>query len=140
MSKAVIRVGTSAFTAAGWSATADLRPAAADKPGSFYPENLKPADYLTYYATQFDTVEVDSTFYRTPGATTVRGGSIDLHVGARRCRIGAVCARRDGGRGVGVAGLGSGATNAEAAPELLQFGVFGFRIPQDGNVGVGVFP
>ena len=52
--------------AAGWSATAD-------KPGSFYPENLKPADYLTYYATQFDTVEVDSTFYRTPSAAMVRG-------------------------------------------------------------------
>jgi uncharacterized protein YecE (DUF72 family) len=24
---------------------------------------MKPADYLTYYATKFDTVEVDSTFY-----------------------------------------------------------------------------
>jgi uncharacterized protein YecE (DUF72 family) len=34
---------------------------------------MKPADYLTYYATKFDTVEVDSTFYRTPSATTVNG-------------------------------------------------------------------
>jgi uncharacterized protein YecE (DUF72 family) len=55
-----IHLGTSAFTAAGWE-------------GSFYPEGMKPADYLTYYATKFDTVEVDSTFYRTPSATTVRG-------------------------------------------------------------------
>ena len=55
-----IRVGTSAFTAAGW-------------PGTFYPEGMKPADYLSFYATKFDTVEVDSTFYRTPGAGMVNG-------------------------------------------------------------------
>jgi uncharacterized protein YecE (DUF72 family) len=57
---AELRVGTSAFTAAGW-------------PGSFYPEGMKPADYLSYYATRFDTVEVDSTFYRAPSPATVRG-------------------------------------------------------------------
>jgi uncharacterized protein YecE (DUF72 family) len=55
-----IHLGTSAFTAAGWET-------------SFYPSGMKPADYLTYYATQFDTVEVDSTFYRTPAASTVSG-------------------------------------------------------------------
>jgi uncharacterized protein YecE (DUF72 family) len=55
-----IRIRTSAFTAAGW-------------PGSCYPANLKPADYLSYYATQFDTVEVDNTFYRVPSESTVRG-------------------------------------------------------------------
>ncbi len=58
--RAPILLGTSAFTAAGW-------------PGSFYPEGMRPADYLSYYATQFRTVEVDSTFYRTPPAATVRG-------------------------------------------------------------------
>jgi uncharacterized protein YecE (DUF72 family) len=55
-----IHLGTSAFTAAGWE-------------GSFYPAGMKPADYLTYYATKFSTVEVDSTFYRTPSAATVNG-------------------------------------------------------------------
>ena len=50
-------LGTSAFTAAGW-------------PGSFYPAGMRPADYLTYYATQFPTVEIDSTFYGTPRAST----------------------------------------------------------------------
>jgi len=55
-----IRVGTSAFTAAGWE-------------NAFYPPGMKPADYLSYYATKFDTVEVDSTFYRTPSAATVNG-------------------------------------------------------------------
>jgi uncharacterized protein YecE (DUF72 family) len=54
-----IRIGTSAFTAAGW-------------PGSFYPEHLKPADYLSYYAEHFDIVEVDSTFYGTPRVSVVR--------------------------------------------------------------------
>jgi len=34
---------------------------------------MKPADYLSYYSTQFDTVEVDSTFYRTPAISTVKG-------------------------------------------------------------------
>ena len=48
-----IRLGTSAFTAAGWET-------------AFYPPGMKPSEYLSYYATQFDTVEVDSTFYRTP--------------------------------------------------------------------------
>jgi uncharacterized protein YecE (DUF72 family) len=54
-----IRVGTSAFTAAGWE-------------GSFYPSGMQPRDFLSYYATQFNTVEVDSTFYRTPAASTVQ--------------------------------------------------------------------
>jgi uncharacterized protein YecE (DUF72 family) len=55
-----LRIGTSAFTAAGW-------------PGKFYPEGLPEREYLTYYATKFDTVEIDSTFYRTPAVTTVKG-------------------------------------------------------------------
>jgi uncharacterized protein YecE (DUF72 family) len=55
-----LRIGTSAFTAAGW-------------PGTFYPEGLPEREYLTYYATKFDTVEIDSTFYRTPAASVVKG-------------------------------------------------------------------
>jgi len=34
--------------------------------GSFYPSKTASKDFLAYYATQFDTVEVDSTFYRIP--------------------------------------------------------------------------
>jgi len=48
-----IRLGTSSFTADGWN-------------GSFYPKGMKSADYLGYYSSRFDTVEVDSTFYRCP--------------------------------------------------------------------------
>jgi len=53
-----ILLGTSAFTANGWE-------------GSFYPPGTKPRDFLSYYATQFATVEVDSTFYGCPSARTV---------------------------------------------------------------------
>jgi hypothetical protein len=53
-----ILLGTSAFTAAGWE-------------GSFYPRGMQSRDFLSYYATQFATVEVDSTFYRCPSARTV---------------------------------------------------------------------
>jgi len=51
-----LHIGTSASTAAGWS-------------GSFYPSNLKARDFLSYYATKFNTVEIDSTYYATPAAS-----------------------------------------------------------------------
>ena len=37
----------------------------------FYPNKTAPKDYLAYYASQFNTVEVDSTFYRIPTPPTV---------------------------------------------------------------------
>jgi len=55
-----LHIGTSAFTATGWEQ-------------AFYPAGMKAADYLSYYATKFDTVEVDSTFYRTPSVATANG-------------------------------------------------------------------
>jgi uncharacterized protein YecE (DUF72 family) len=55
-----LRIGTSAFTAAGWEQ-------------AFYPAGMEPADYLSFYATKFNTIEVDSTFYRTPSVATVNG-------------------------------------------------------------------
>jgi uncharacterized protein YecE (DUF72 family) len=53
-----ILLGTSAFTANGWQ-------------GSFYPPGMKSNQFLSYYATQFATVELDSTYYSTPSASTV---------------------------------------------------------------------
>jgi uncharacterized protein YecE (DUF72 family) len=50
--------GTSGFTAAGWT-------------GSFYPAEMKSDDYLGFYASKFKTVEIDSTYYGTPAASTV---------------------------------------------------------------------
>jgi uncharacterized protein YecE (DUF72 family) len=54
-----IHLGSSSFTADGWQ-------------GSFYPKNLKSQDRLSFYATRFDTVEIDSTFYGTPSPKTVQ--------------------------------------------------------------------
>jgi uncharacterized protein YecE (DUF72 family) len=58
MSPARIRLGTSSWTGEGWV-------------GSFYPAASKPQDFLPLYAERFDTVEIDSTFYRIPAARTV---------------------------------------------------------------------
>jgi len=41
--------------------------------GPFYPDGTRAADFLSTYARAFSTVEVDSTFYATPAAKTVRG-------------------------------------------------------------------
>jgi uncharacterized protein YecE (DUF72 family) len=39
--------------------------------GPFYPPKTASRSYLAYYSSQFDTVEVDSTFYRMPNPQTV---------------------------------------------------------------------
>ncbi|MDB5328276.1 MAG: uncharacterized protein JWM57_3845 [Phycisphaerales bacterium] len=36
--------------------------------GVFYPPTVKPREYLTYYARQFDTIELDTTFHAVPPA------------------------------------------------------------------------
>ncbi|MBW3552516.1 MAG: DUF72 domain-containing protein [Gemmatimonadetes bacterium] len=48
-----IRAGTSGFAYKEWK-------------GSFYPEDLKNADMLPYYAERFGSVEINNTFYRMP--------------------------------------------------------------------------
>jgi uncharacterized protein YecE (DUF72 family) len=39
--------------------------------GNFYPETLPSNEFLAYYAKQFNTVEVDNTFYRIPRKQSV---------------------------------------------------------------------
>jgi len=46
-------VGTSGWTYDDWS-------------GTFYPEDVKGPDRLSFYAQKFNTVEVNASFYRTP--------------------------------------------------------------------------
>ena len=58
-----IYLGTSSFTAAGWD-------------GPFYPRGTKSADRLSFYAENFDTVEIDSTFYACPSPRTVEGWAV----------------------------------------------------------------
>jgi len=47
----------------GWSYT--------DWVGPFYPTNTRPDEYLKLYSRVFDTVEIDSTFYRVPSTEMV---------------------------------------------------------------------
>ena len=58
-----IRLGTSSFAAEGWN-------------GAFYTKGMKSAEYLGYYSSRFDTVEVDSTFYRCPTIEAVRNWAL----------------------------------------------------------------
>ena len=55
----LLHLGTSSFTAKGWEK-------------AFYPAQTRTRDFLSYYATQFDTLELDATFYRTPAVSTVQ--------------------------------------------------------------------
>jgi uncharacterized protein YecE (DUF72 family) len=48
-----LHVGTSGFSYAEWK-------------GKFYPAGTKEADFLSYYASKLDTVEINNTFYRMP--------------------------------------------------------------------------
>jgi uncharacterized protein YecE (DUF72 family) len=56
----VVRVGTSGYSYPEWR-------------GPFYPEGLRAAGMLGYYAGRFDTVELNTTFYRTPTAPAIAG-------------------------------------------------------------------
>ena len=41
--------------------------------GRFYPEKLKSAEFLRYYASRFNTVELDGMWYRLPTEQTMQG-------------------------------------------------------------------
>jgi uncharacterized protein YecE (DUF72 family) len=52
-------VGTSGYSYKEWK-------------GTFYPEKIKPADMLSYYAERLNAVEINNTFYRLPKTDVVR--------------------------------------------------------------------
>jgi uncharacterized protein YecE (DUF72 family) len=54
-----LRLGTSSWSSEDWV-------------GTFYPPGTATADFLPAYAQRFDTVEVDSTYYRIPSESMVR--------------------------------------------------------------------
>lgn len=53
MSAPEIRIGTSGWNYGHWR-------------GSFFPQGLKQSEWLKFYAGNFDTVEINATFYRLP--------------------------------------------------------------------------
>jgi uncharacterized protein YecE (DUF72 family) len=56
----------------GWSYADWVTPPAGAAP-VFYPRSTRDSDMLDVYARAFDTVEIDSTFYAVPAASTVDG-------------------------------------------------------------------
>ena len=58
----MISIGTSGYSYAEWR-------------GSFYPEGMKPAEMLSYYAARMSTVEINNTFYRFPSEKVLRDWS-----------------------------------------------------------------
>ena len=55
-----LRHGTSSWSEKSWV-------------GPFYPPGTPPGEFLTWYATQFDTVEVDATYYSVPSRPMAEG-------------------------------------------------------------------
>ncbi len=72
-----ILIGTSGYDYPEWK-------------GVFYPEDLPRKDFLSYYATQFNTVELNNTFYNMPTAERMQnfydrsGGNLFFSVKANR--------------------------------------------------------
>ena len=58
MKRSRVYVGTSGWTYDDWQ-------------GAFYPDEVKGAARLSYYATVFNAVEVNATFYRNPAPTAI---------------------------------------------------------------------
>ncbi|MEE8105751.1 MAG: DUF72 domain-containing protein [Planctomycetota bacterium] len=55
-----IHYGTSSWSEKSWV-------------GPFYPDGARPAEFLTHYAEQFETVEADNTYYAIPRDSVVDG-------------------------------------------------------------------
>ncbi len=53
-----LRIGASSWSAPSWE-------------GTFYTGGMPPSDYLGHYASRFDTVEIDATFYGMPNERMV---------------------------------------------------------------------
>ena len=60
-----MHVGTSGWTYDDWQ-------------GAFYPDEVKGAERLSFYATKFDTVEVNATFYRDPAPSAIKAWNTRL--------------------------------------------------------------
>jgi len=65
-----VHVGTSGYNYEAWR-------------GSFYPEDLSARKMLSYYSGQFDTVEINYSFYRKPTAKILQGWAAQVPEGFR---------------------------------------------------------
>lgn len=78
MAQAEVHIGTSGWIYDDWAER-------------FYPKGVKETDQLHYYAQQFDTVEVNFTFYRTPSEKVIKSWnerlSPDYHLVVKGSRM-----------------------------------------------------
>lgn len=66
----MIHIGTSGFSYDDWV-------------GPVYPEGLAKSDWLNYYAREFDTVELNASYYRMPDARTLEAMAAKTSPGFR---------------------------------------------------------
>lgn len=59
MRKTKIHIGTSGWHYLHWK-------------GPYYPENLSTKNFLTYYSNEFQTVEINNTFYKLPTISVIK--------------------------------------------------------------------
>ncbi len=78
MKRQRVFIGTSGWTYDDWY-------------GSFYPEDIKASDRLSFYAKQFDTVEINATFYRLPTEPMIKAWNTklgeDFHLVVKGSRV-----------------------------------------------------
>jgi uncharacterized protein YecE (DUF72 family) len=78
MKRQRVFIGTSGWTYDDWY-------------GSFYPEDIKASERLSFYAKQFDTVEINATFYRLPTEPMIKAWNTrlgeDFHLVVKGSRI-----------------------------------------------------
>lgn len=113
MADPTLHIGTSGWTYDDWA-------------GRFYPEGVKGAERLDYYAREFDTVEVNATFYRLPTRTMIASWnkrlSEDFHLVLKGSRLITHTRRlRDCGEAL--------ATFAERAGQLHALRVLLWQLP-----------
>jgi uncharacterized protein YecE (DUF72 family) len=71
MKQKAVRIGCSGWSYADW------------RDGAFYPAGLAARAWLHHYATQFDTVELNASFYRLPKRSTVERWATQVPDGFR---------------------------------------------------------
>ena len=69
-SRMQLHVGTSGYSYKEWK-------------GPFYPEKLRPADMLRFYAERLPAVEINNTFYRLPKASVLESWASQVPAGFR---------------------------------------------------------
>lgn len=72
MRKGKVHIGTSGWSYKDWK-------------GLYYPENLKPTEWLTYYAKQFDITEINTSFYHLPKPQTAINWAAKVPAGFKFC-------------------------------------------------------